>query len=700
MVLSGGRGRTSLDQMASALRSQVPWPVNFSIVDLENPRFDEDSFRKNLAEALHSAYPEKPDLVLACMDPALKFATEYHDSMFAGTPVVFMSVSSGMAERANSPLITGVAEVPGIRDTIDLALRLHPDTKAVAIVSGESETEKSYLAATHAELLRRAGRVEEIDLVGPPSGQMLEKIAGLPAETVVLFQLFPHDSEELAIGAYDVLTEASQRLPTYSIFPSLALDHGGIGGAYTNASQDAVLAGQMAARILSGETPAKMPVVNISDFQIRVDWRQLQRWHIPESALPPGTLVLNRPPGVWQLYKRYIVGAVSLMLLEAFLIVTLLWERARRRRTERELEMTYDRLALSVTAGISVGWDADFKTGKNRWLGDLQTVFGIQDGHHTTEFGEFAKRVHPDDRKWVEAAMEEARMNREPYAAEFRVVRNDGSVRWISSRGKFYYAAAGEPERMLGMATDITDRKAAEEAVNSLSGKLIRAQEDERQRIAREIHDDHQQRIAVLAIELATLSQELEEVDPDASFRLNELCDRATELGTDLHSLSHRLHSSTLDNMGLVAALKVLCREFRNYHDLRVTLVAERVPDKIPSDVALCLFRVTQEALQNVKKHSGAERAEVRVETLEDKIRLSISDDGMGFNPRKHAGRRGIGLHSMEERLRLVNGHFEIRSRPMGGTVIEAWVPIVLWAESGMDAEDGDASGPPEHMTA
>ena len=148
------------------------------------------------------------------------------------------------------------------------------------------------------------------------------------------------------------------------------------------------------------------------------------------------------------------------------------------------------------------------------------------------------------------------------------------------------------------------------------------------------------------------------------------------ELGSDLHSLSHRLHSSTLENLGLVAALSILVRGVQELHSIDVNFVEDNVPRNIPREVALCLFRITQEALQNVKKHSHADSAEVRVEGLEQKIHLSISDRGTGFDQGAASRQSGIGIRSMEERVRLVGGQFAVHSRPMEGTKIDVWVPI------------------------
>jgi signal transduction histidine kinase len=265
-----------------------------------------------------------------------------------------------------------------------------------------------------------------------------------------------------------------------------------------------------------------------------------------------------------------------------------------------------------------------------------------------------------------------------PYTAEFRVVRPDGAVRWVAARSKFYCSRRGEAERMVGMAVDITERKMAEEALASLSGRLIDAQEEERKRIARELHDDYNQRIAMLAIDLARMEKDDggASAAADQSQSLRHLKDRVCELGADLHSLSHRLHPSTLKVLGLVAAVRAFCREFEAQQGVHVDFGHEKVPRDVPEDAELCLFRIAQESLRNVKRHSGAERAEVHLEWLDGRLHLAVSDRGSGFDSNKPAEQRGIGLRSMEERLRVLGGHLEVHSQPMEGTRIDAWLPL------------------------
>lgn len=228
--------------------------------------------------------------------------------------------------------------------------------------------------------------------------------------------------------------------------------------------------------------------------------------------------------------------------------------------------------------------------------------------------------------------------------------------------------------------TEITSRKQAEEDRLELSGRLIDLQEKERSRLARELHDDFNQRLAVLAIDLERAAQAIGEPPAEASQRLHELWNRASEIGTDLHSLSHRLHSSTLESLGLVLGVSSFCTEFAEQNGVQVDFTHENIARSVPSDIALCLFRVAQEGLRNVKRHSGASRAEVRLEGAQQAISLSISDKGTGFDSHVLRAKAGLGIRSMEERLRLLGGRFEIRSQPGEGTVIHVSIPLGVHA--------------------
>jgi signal transduction histidine kinase len=226
------------------------------------------------------------------------------------------------------------------------------------------------------------------------------------------------------------------------------------------------------------------------------------------------------------------------------------------------------------------------------------------------------------------------------------------------------------------LAAVVEERKQTEEALRDLSGRLIHSQDEERNRLARELHDDFSQRLSMLAFDLERAEEATKHSLGDTNHKMHELWNEACEIGADLHSLSHQLHSSTLESLGLVPGISSFCTEFSEQQGIPVDFAHEDIPRSIPSDVALCLFRIVQEGLRNVKKHSGASRAQVRLTGTDKAILLSLSDNGTGFNFPTTSAAVGLGIRSMQERLRMVGGVFEIRSRPTHGTQIAASVPL------------------------
>jgi signal transduction histidine kinase len=209
-----------------------------------------------------------------------------------------------------------------------------------------------------------------------------------------------------------------------------------------------------------------------------------------------------------------------------------------------------------------------------------------------------------------------------------------------------------------------------------LSGMLIGAQEDERARLASELHDDFSQRLAVLSLGLETAAEGIPESLQETNQQMQALMESASELGADLHTLSHRLHSSTLERLGLAAGVAAFCKEFAAQRGIQVVFSHEDVPRSVSPDISLCLFRIVQEGLRNVKKHSGAGNAQVRLQRVDSTLHLSVSDDGNGFDMKEIDNGKGLGLWSMQERVRLVGGRFEIHSDTQKGTRIEVWVPL------------------------
>jgi len=221
----------------------------------------------------------------------------------------------------------------------------------------------------------------------------------------------------------------------------------------------------------------------------------------------------------------------------------------------------------------------------------------------------------------------------------------------------------------------------ARDAELELTGLLINAQEKERSRLAAELHDDFSQRLALLAFELEGVEEALPASSDGLKRRVQKAQESASELGADLHTVSHRLHSSTLEALGLVPGVSALCKEFTAHQGIPIDFSFLDIPAHVGSDVSLCLFRIVQEALQNLKKHSGAAKAQVMLRKVKERLFLSVIDEGRGFDIKEAKKNAGLGIGSMQGRARLLGGQFEIQSEPGKGTRIEVWVPIAPQTE-------------------
>ena len=228
----------------------------------------------------------------------------------------------------------------------------------------------------------------------------------------------------------------------------------------------------------------------------------------------------------------------------------------------------------------------------------------------------------------------------------------------------------------IGSAIDVTEQKLAQEALEKVSGQLIEAQERERSRIARDLHDDICQRLALLSIELEQANRSLNGSPAITNQRLREIQLHCAEIAGDVQALSHQLHSSKLEYLGIVAAIRGFCKEFAKQHQVSVNFTDDNVPKHLSKDVSLCLFRVAKEALHNAVKYSGTTQFAVELRMVGNGIQLQISDRGVGFNVEAAKNERGLGLVSMQERVYLVHGRFSVDSGPGKGTRILATVPL------------------------
>jgi PAS domain S-box-containing protein len=517
-------------------------------------------------------------------------------------------------------------------------------------------------------------------------------------------------------------------------------------------------------------------------------------------SIPIVSELLQRSENTGLRTLRLLVAIAAILCLASAAYIK---EYLARRELAFHFGVANDRLRLAMQAGTSVAWESDVRSGQEFWFGDLETIFGIRSDTYAATVDEFIRWVHPDDRSHVSEALTDARQNRKLYVAEFRIVRPDGSVRWLAARGKFYYSMNGDPERMLGVSVDtterkvaeeklreyekavegseemmavvdreyrylianrkflsqrnmtkdqvvgrlvsevlntgifetvvkekldecfrgkvvryemrytypglgtrdllvsnfpidgsngvdrvacilqdITERKRAEEAVSNMNRRVIEAEERERNRIARDLHEDVGQRLALLAIAIAQLKNEFPNQTVETMNRMDEVWRQCLEVLSDVKASAHELYSPRLDYLGIAAVMGSFCEEFGERKGVEIDFTNHGVPSLVLPDVSVCLFRVLQEALHNGVKHSGVKKFKVQLWGAADEVHLTVSDSGGGFDLDAARKEPGFGLTRMEQRVKLMRGTFSIDSEPERGTTIDVIVPLRSGSDS------------------
>jgi len=332
----------------------------------------------------------------------------------------------------------------------------------------------------------------------------------------------------------------------------------------------------------------------------------------------------------------------------------------------RRTQQQYEDLVGSLEAIV---WRANAATCEHIYVSEqAERVLGYPTSAWLRHPAFKEAHLHPDDRMKVMAFYRRAAQDLAHHRLDYRMIAADGRAVWFHECVHLVMEEDGRHE-LIGVMMDITDQKATERSLIEMTGRLIRAQEEERCRIARELHDDFNQRLALLAIGLERLGHTLASQGAVAS-ELSDLCRLTQGIASDVHRLSHQLHSAKLEHLGLVPAIKGLCRELSEQYGTQIHFVHRNVPNTISKDSALCLFRVAQEALSNTIKHSGVRKGQLELFGDRGAVHLCISDAGAGFDPQSVSAKGRLGLVSMQERVRAAGGTIAVESRPSSGTRI------------------------------
>jgi len=653
------------ENLRATLRNGAPEGILIFGEHLDRIQFPDPQIQARVTGIRRKYANTKLDLVVGVGDVPT--------DLFPGVSLVYVSTSP-QRQVPNSPgsfkRSAGLWIDSNARKTLEAARRFQPNARQVVVIGGSSPSERDLFDRVRSEIENDPNPLGATYLTNLAFPEISDKVASLGPETIVLFVTLGRDG----VGHPYVSAEAVSKIAAVSGAPVYVLldthtGSGAVGGYVTRFGEVGKQAGEMALQFLAGQYPKDQ--IGRSDYVF--DWRELHRWKIPETVLPVGSLVMNRRPNVWNTYKWYILGAILVFLVETLLIGFALVQNSRRKRAEEAAHNSEQRFRLFMDHSPAIASIKD-EQGHYVYMSEsYQKQLGVrpEDCHGKTDFEIYPRAIAEEFRKNDQAALAAGHSIE---AIEDSIVADGKLCTWLAYKIPFQDASG---QRFVGgIGIDITERKKAREALQTLAGRLIDAQEQERARISRELHDDFSQRLALLGIGLGQLWKKLSAERVAERQSVLEMLQGTKELSFDLHTLSHELHSSRLEHVGLVSALAGLCREVSAKHKIEVDFIGPESPTNLPKDVALCLFRVAQEALGNVVKHSRAQSAQVELGGNGSAVTLHVSDSGKGFDPSTQNQDAGIGMIGMSERLRLVGGQLLVKSRPNCGTDIVAEVPL------------------------
>jgi len=464
--------------------------------------------------------------------------------------------------------------------------------------------------------------------------------------------------------------EGAQRLSEERLH--LAVQAGKMYAYEWDAASDMIFRSPEYVDVVGTDTPMQTSRLEMI-AQVHPDDRESVRDHFTRTTPSQISYRLQRPDGSLIWLERSAQGFFddNGKLLRMVGVVADITDRKVAEQRLRESEERFRLVANTAPVLIWMsGVDKLCTYFNDPWLHFIGRPLEAELGNGWTE------NVHPEDLSECMRTYSQATDLRLPFQMQYRLRRHDGEYRWVTNMGVPRFNPDGSFAGYIGSCVDISDAKLAEEALASVGRRLIEAHEEERAWIARELHDDINQRVALLTIDLERFNQQIPSGPADLRGHIQHARQGLMDISKDLQALSHRLHSSKLEYLGIVAAAGSFCKELADQHGLQVEFEHRDIPTTIPAEVSLCLFRILQEALHNAARHSGAAQFRVELYGAAHEIRLKVSDQGVGFDWKAVMSGPGLGLISMRERVQLVKGEFSIESAHGRGTTIEARIPL------------------------
>ena len=569
---------------------------------------------------------------------------------------------------------TTVAVSIDLNAVIENILRTLPNTTTLAVVIGDAPIEKFWVNEFLHAFQPFEGRVKSVFMNDLSFGEIQKRVAALPPASAIYFGDLVIDAKGIPYRQEDVLSRlhAVANAPIFGQY-DYQLGGGIVGGPLLSVRTLSRKTAEVAAQILGGASPGdiKTPPQKLGEPEF--DWRELRRWGVPTRIFRPtarsgsASRHYGSDTGGTSLQPRVSPGLSAILI--AGLLLNWMWLR----RAHARLRTSEEGMSLAAIAAKLRFWVWDIPRDEVRAT-ESDWSSGNWYSAHPVHFDRFMDIVHPDDRASLSQAIRGALEGDGQYETEYRVISANSTVRWIAGRGRIEFDQNGKPRQLRAISIDITERRRGEDEARDLNGRLITAHEDERARLARALHDDVTQRLALLAIDAGRKEKGLG--DTVAGQAMRSIRHDLVQLSEDVHALSYALHPAILEDLGLIEALKAECARFGAVEGIPTSFRATGDIDEPTQALSLCLYRVAQEALRNVARHSGASSVEVELRAVGSKLELAVEDDGVGFDPTRKQARPSLGLAGMRQRLFLVDGELLIESKPGNGTIIVAWAPL------------------------
>ena len=639
-------------------------PIRFVEVSVQTARASAEEPNISTAQRIRFAFgSQRLDLVITIGGPAATFAQQFRQELFPATPMLIAGVDRRFVENGTfTDNETTVATQHDPALMIDEILRLLPETRTVTVVVGASQLEQFWLQEMKREFRRFGGRLQFIWTNALSFDEIVEQCRTMPPQSAIFFAILSLDGKGEPRVEVDTVTSL-HAVANVPMFALNGMGRGIVGGPLLSTDELSRTTAQVALRVLAGESPGSIKTPTQRTGQPTYDARELRRWKIDEGRLPPASVVLFREPTIWQRDRRALTFGALIGGIPA--VATVLFAGLiKRRRGQRCGPVAKDVLTPGSADPTVRVWTAG---------ADGQRVEADHPGG-AAQHDSWTAFVHPDDVERSREIYRRALERREPFQMEYRVREAGGVERWILDTGLPRFSGK-DFDGYVGSAVDITRLGRARAELSNLSRHLMQAHERERAALAKTLHEDVCQRMLALTLRL----HNLQGASPDGEVQavVADISEKLASLVGEVAAVSDPVHQR-LELLGLTTAGRRFCKDLSARYDVAIHFQDEDVPRYLPSDIALVLFRVLQEATVNAVVHSAAREVWVSVRGTAAEIRLQIVDRGVGFDTHRAVPSRGVGLVAIRERLKLVNGDSLIVSRPGEGTRVEAWVPLRL----------------------